>query len=101
MFQAGLPDYILGRPSDGKLIFVELKVLRARKKYRPIDVFKALHGPQIGVILMLASKRCPVFILAHGPYGWLLATPPFNQPEYLEPKTLEKIGDELEEKPAT
>ena len=98
LFQIGLPDLLLVRKKDGKIILVEVKRIISKQIYYPIDLFSLLQGPQIGTILMLSKIRAPIFIIAGCSKGWLFSEFPFNQKEALIILTIEELYEILNEK---
>lgn len=97
VYQMGLPDLLIGRKRDGKLMLIELKIIQGRQRYTSMNIFNALSGPQIGVILMLAKIRSPVFIIAKCPEGWLFSKSPFKTEEPLYPMPIEELYELLNE----
>jgi hypothetical protein len=91
VYSMGLPDLSVARKKDGKLMYIELKIIHTQKRYTNLVIFNSLKGPQIGVILMLARIRAPVYIAAKCPEGWLLARPPFKSDEVIYPMELEEL----------
>jgi hypothetical protein len=97
IYQMGLPDLLVGRKRDGRLMLLELKIIQGRKRYTSMTIFNALSGPQIGVILLLAKIRSPVFIIARCPEGWLFSKSPFKTEETLYPMSILELYQLLNE----
>lgn len=95
LYQRGLPDFLVARKKDGKLLLIEMKAFRSKGECYQLDLIDALEGPQIGNVLMLAKIRAPIWVIAGSSQGWLAIHAPFKQAEKVYPLTIEELYDEL------
>ncbi len=93
--QRGLPDLLVCRQHDGKLMLFELKNLKQRESYAEINLIESLAGTQIGNILLLAKLKAPIWIIGLCPKGWLAITPPFQSSRIIEPRSIDELYEIL------
>ena len=95
VYQAGLPDLLVLRPRDSRLMFIEMKAVDEKTQYTVLDLIEKLEGPQAGSIIMLAKQKAPVHIIAGCPRGSLLASSPFPPRQKIYPLRIDEIYDDL------
>jgi len=95
VYQTGLPDLLVGRRRDGKLMLIEVKALKKEKRYTQLDLLDALRGPQVGSVLMLAKIRAAIYVIGGSSKGWLVAQAPFDPIQTLSSLSLEELYEVL------
>lgn len=91
IYQSGLPDLLICRPEDGKIMLLEIKTTLERTEYTCVDIMMLLQGPQCPNILLLAKKKAHIYVIAGCSRGYLLATPPFSPHQKIYPVKLEEV----------
>lgn len=100
IYQMGLPDLMLVRKKDGKIILVELKILLPKrigstKPFTQFTLISKLQGSQVGTILMISRLRAPMYIIGFSKEGWFIAGNPLSQDEPIYPMSIEELYDIL------
>ena len=96
VYQMGIPDLLMVRPSDGEIILLEAKGIKEPfLECTQTDILGKLKGPQVGNILVLNKMRSKVCILVGCPSGYYLIKAPFEPHRTENIKTLEEVVQEL------
>jgi len=99
LWQIGLPDLLVSRRKDGKIMLIELKqISKPKSKYTQADIIGLLQGPQTGVVLILSRIRAPVFVVVQTPKGWMIAGYPIKKDEICYHMTIEELYEILNER---
>ena len=96
VYQMGIPDLLMVRPSDGEIILLEAKGTRhLEESYMQVDILGKLKGPQVGNIIILNKMRAKVCLLLGGPSGYCLVKAPFHPHRIENIITAEEVVQEL------
>jgi len=78
LYQEGLPDLLLCRPTDGMLMMCEMKGNENATKlvYLQIEIIELLKGPQVGNFMVLWKMSGMVCIILGTPVGYFIVRNP-------------------------